>query len=996
MILSRAEAKENLAKLVEKFEKETSSGRINDYNEEATKTAFIQPLLRNVLGWNVSIRDEVSPEEKVSRGRVDYGLKIEGQIKLFIEVKPPRADLDKHIKQAVGYGYNRKGVPFVLLTDFEGLKLFDVTIKPDTRNPLKGLKIDLDWKEYLSEFDKIWLLSKESVLNGELDKLLLKKPKDRLPVDKAILDDLKEWREKLAKDIFKNNPQQFHAEDREKDADYLKEITQRIIDRIMFMRSCEDRKLIHRRSLRDLFEERTETVGTNTMVFLKEEFKHYNIIFDSDLFRPQDWETNLAIDFKVMKDIILDTYNPYQFDVIPLEVLGNMYEQYLGYTIRLTDHQVKYELKPDVRKAGGVYYTPEYIVDYIVKNTVGKLLQELSAKKIKKLRILDPACGSGSFLIRVYEEMLNYYRSQKKKKSKLKKEQEKLDLEHEIAEPLLTIEEKARILQEHIFGVDIDEQAVEVTKLSLMLKMLEGEFGIIPGRSILPMLDKNIRCGNSLISGETLELKKYFGNDWYKVKAFNWKDAFRKIMVEEGGFDVVIGNPPYVRIQTLNEFAPKQVKYFNEKYSAYIVGSYDIYLLFIYTGFNLLRKRGSLGYIVPHKFFQAEMGERIRKYIYQNKLLFKVIDFSTNQIFENATTYTCLLFLTNDVNNKILYKRFNLNDNMENLQNVTFEEMDIEILNEKTWVFSTDLARIILGKIYSQKNKFSEITNKIFKGSSTGNDNVFLLNMVKEQNKYYLLFSKQLNKNIKLEKDLLVPFLYGKDIKRYKKPEDRVILLFPYRYDEKGYKLIPLEDLKREYPLTYEYLKSVKDTLIKRKIPLSNANYYKYSASRSLNEYKTPKIMIPDMLVKNRISYDEKGVFFHGPAIHSVIFSDKVKGQHELFYLAILNSKLFWFFISNTSTALRENAYRLTPEFINPFCFPKINLNNNSQKLIHDKLVALAEVMFDLNKKMQTAKGSRKDQIQRQIEKTDKEIDDLVYKLYGITVKEREIIEGKV
>jgi hypothetical protein len=381
----------------------------------------------------------VSPEEKVSRGRVDYGLKIEGQIKLFIEVKPPKADLDKHIKQAVGYGYNRKGVSFVLLTDFEGLKLFDVTIKPDTRNPLKGLKIDLDWKEYLSKFDKIWLLSKESVINGELDKLLLKKPKDRLPVDKAILDDLKKWREKLAKDIFKNNPQQFHSpppslpprkgEEKGGGADYLKEITQRIIDRIMFMRSCEDRKLVHRRPLKELFEERTETVGTNTMVFLGEEFKHYNIIFDSDLFRPQDWEANLAIDFKVMKDIILDTYNPYQFDVIPLEVLGNIYEQYLGYTIRLTDHQVKYELKPDVRKAGGVYYTPEYIVDYIVKNTVGKLLQELSAKKIKKLRILDPACGSGSFLIRAYEEMLNYYRSQKKKKSKLKKEQEKLDLE---------------------------------------------------------------------------------------------------------------------------------------------------------------------------------------------------------------------------------------------------------------------------------------------------------------------------------------------------------------------------------------------------------------------------------------------------------------------------------------------------------------------------------------------------------------------------------------
>ncbi|MGB3341268.1 MAG: hypothetical protein WBB37_07285, partial [bacterium] len=264
MKLSKEKARENLSNLISKFEKETNAGRINDYNEEATKTGFIQPFLRNVLGWDVSNRDEVSPEEKISRGRVDYGLKAEGQTKLFIEVKPPKADLDKHIKQAVGYGYNRKSVPFVLLTDFEGLKLFDVTIKPDARNLKKGLKLDLEWQEYLDKFDKIWLLSKESVINGELEKLLLIKPKERLPVDKAILDDLKKWREKLAKDIFKNNTQHFHSEDGIKDAEYLKEITQRILDRIMFMRSCEDRNLIHRRSLKELFEERADTVGMNT------------------------------------------------------------------------------------------------------------------------------------------------------------------------------------------------------------------------------------------------------------------------------------------------------------------------------------------------------------------------------------------------------------------------------------------------------------------------------------------------------------------------------------------------------------------------------------------------------------------------------------------------------------------------------------------------------------------------------------------------------------
>jgi len=1075
MELTKQKAKENLAKLITKYQQVVDEDKIQDYHEEATKTAFIQPLLKDVLGWDVNDYNEVSPEERISRGRVDYCLKIDGKPKIFVEAKPLKADLKKHIEQAVSYGYNRKGVPFVLLTDFEELMLFDVTVKPDIRNPNKGRKINLYWKWYEDNFDKLWQLSKESVVNGELDKLLLAKPKDRIPVDKAILVDLEDWRENLAKDIYKNNPHLFQPatdlllrgsettvmqsidgvkrhqqspeiarvrngqrnDNLQRNAEYLKEITQRILDRIIFMRFCEDRQFVHGQTLKELFEDRTEQVGTTTMVFLLPKFKQFDITFDSDLFSHKEWENDLQIDFRVMNKIVLDTYNPYQFDVIPLEVLGNIYEQYLGYTIRLTPQMVKYELKPEVRKAGGVYYTPEYIVDYIVKNTVGKILKERFAgvappkraglSGVRPLRILDPACGSGSFLIRAYEEMLNYYREQKKrlkpqintdvhrlKSSPLTGEekgegvrsschseersdeesQRQLDLKHSDIEIRLSIQEKAEILKNHIFGVDIDEQAVEVTKLSLMLKMLEGEFGIIPGRNILPMLDKNIRCGNSLISGSAIELKKYFGDDYYKVKPFNWEEEFKDIF-KEGGFDVVIGNPPYVRIQTLNEYSPKQVNFFNTNYSSLILGSYDIYVLFINKGYSLLNKNGILGYIVPHKFFQAEMGEKIRDVIYQRKALYKVVDFSTNQIFENATTYTCLFFLTKEKNNKILYKKFNLNEDFQDLKSIKLEEKNIEILNSKTWTFSADITQKILNKIYSQKYKFSDITNKIFKGSSTGNDDIFLLEIVNKNIKFTEVFSKQLNKNVKLENELLVPFLYGEDIKRYTTPVTKILLLFPYKIVNDNHSLIPLLEMEKKYPLTYKYLNSVKDVLFKRKITMNSKDFLKYSAPRSLNCYINSKIMIPDMLVKNRISHDEKGEFFHGPAIHSVIFNEKIGKCSIFYYLAILNSKLFWYFISNTSTALRGNAYRLTPEYLIPFCFPECNMNISTQKKQHDEIVALVDVMLDLNKKIQTAKGNAKDQIQREITKTDNAIDNIVYKLYGITEEEKKIIEYK-
>ena len=762
MELTKDRAKENLSKLIEKFERELESGRAYEYNEEATKISFIQPLLEDVLGWNVRNHDEVSPEEKVSKGRVDYGLKVEGITKVFIEAKPIKADLEKHIEQAVRYGYNKKSVPFVLLTDFEGIKIFDVTVKPDSRNLLKGLKIDLNWNQYLEQFDKLWLLSKDSVIKGELDRLLLIKPKDRLPVDKAILDDLKSWRVTLAKDIFKNNAKLFHSGNREKDANYLKEITQRILDRIIFMRSCEDRSLTYRPPLKEIFEERTEIVGTKTMLFLKEEFRHYNIIFDSDLFRPKEWESNLAIDFKVMRDIVLETYNPYQFDVIPLEVLGNIYEQYLGYTIKLTDHQAKYELKPEVRKAGGIYYTPEYIVDYIVKNTVGKLLQESSARKIKKLRILDPACGSGSFLIRAYEEMLNYYRSQKKNKRKSKEKMRKLEFEYEEVEPLLTIEEKSEILRNHIFGVDIDEQAVEVTKLSLMLKMLEGEYGLIHGRSILPILDRNIRCGNSLISGDVLELKKYFGDEWYEVKPFNWNEEFEKIMVDEGGFDVVIGNPPYITY-SLGRGRVKQadadIEYIAKTYfqsSEYKISSFAI---FYERALQLSNPSGICAFIVPGTILINQTLSKIRYHLLSNAKLLQVLSLKY-KVFPDAEMGDCaILIAQNKISKKYEIELYEYKSENWN-RDVSFDSVSSNVVLSfpdyriYTNSFTYDVLKIGSDERMTELSKIA----KFYNGIKTGNNKRFLTS--------------------KKSSPLHVPVIRGRDFDRYSTVKTSIFVYF--------------------------------------------------------------------------------------------------------------------------------------------------------------------------------------------------------------------------
>jgi len=926
MPLTREKAKENLSGLLIKFQRELAAHKIREYNEEATKTAFIQPLLKDVLGWDVNDRDEVSPEEKISRGRVDYGLKVEGKTKIFVEAKPPRADLSRHIDQAVRYGYNRKGVPFVLLTDFEGIKLFDVTVKPDFRNPLKGLKLELEWGQYLNRFEHLWQLSKESVAAGKLDELLRVKPKDRLPVDRAILEDLKRWREILAKDIFKNNPELFHSGEKEKDADYLKEITQKILDRIIFMRSCEDRALYHGRSLKEIFEERTDAVGTGSMVFLKKEFESYNIFFDSDLFSPREWEAKLAVDFKVMQEIILDTYNPYQFDIIPLEVLGNIYEQYLGYNVRLTEHQVKYELKPEVRKAGGVYYTPEYIVDHIVKNTIGQMLLEVPESKVKKLRILDPACGSGSFLIRAYEEMLRYYQEQKTKKIKPREGEKKLGLPEEKLR--LSIDEKKNILIQHIFGVDIDEQAVEVTKLSLMLKMLDGEHGIPAGRGILPMLDKNIKCGNSLISGNALELHKYFGEDWYRVKPFNWEDEFPHIMKDENGFDAVIGNPPWGAF-----FDEDERGFLSKKYFLISRKTKDSYLYFILRALGLVKKNGFVGMIVPNTWLLVNNAVNFRRELLS--LAVKQIIDHGDGVFKEATVESATLLL----------KKNKSNEKCRAIRIKKGHVISDQMLDKKLWL-DDEFCRIICDVNIDIK----AILLKIDSLCIPFQRNCSICWGIKPYQEGYGhppqtrdVINKRIYHSEKKLGNLWKPLLVGADIDRY-------IRIFG------GNRFIKYGD------------------------------WLMYPSNERL--MIGPKILMRQTSDILRTCYDEKGFYCQNSVF--IVHSNEI---NQLYLMALLNSKLLNFVYKMKNPQIGKVFPEIKPSVIKqlPIRNPRRDPNLNAAK---DRIISLARVMLLLNERIQTAKGAEKDQIQRQIDKTDREIDDLVYKLYEIADGERRIIEG--
>ncbi|MBA3053186.1 MAG: N-6 DNA methylase [Candidatus Omnitrophica bacterium] len=1022
-------APEEIIKLIERFEDNIDAYKSAKYNETQVRQEFINPFFKalgwdvdNVQGWAEAYKDVIH-EDAIKIGGTtkapDYCFRIGGTRKFFLEAKKPSVNIKDDINpsyQLRRYAWSAK-LPLSILTDFEEFAVYDCRFKPVKTDKASTARIlYFNYKDYAAKWEEISsIFSRDAILKGSFDKYIEsgKKKSGTAEVDSAFLKEIESWRENLAKNIAIRNPSLSQRA--------VNFSVQKIIDRIIFLRISEDRGLESAGALREIGD-KNNVYEKLCELFLKADERYNSGIFhfkkEKDIStHPDELTLTIKLDDAPLKSILKNLYypdSPYEFSVLPADILGHVYEQFLGKVIRLTDsHRAVIEEKPEVRKAGGVYYTPTYIVDYIVKNTVGKLLEDKTPAQASKLKILDPACGSGSFLIGAYQYLLNWhlqqYQDVLKKTKKIphitvppkggakSKKPHSAIYQGAGGDWRLTLYEKKRILLNNIYGVDIDDQAVEVTKLSLLLKVLEGESQMhLFHERILPDLGSNIKCGNSLIGPdfyENQQMDLLDEKERYRINVFDWKAEFPEILTGPNpGFDAVIGNPPYIRLQTMQV---PELEYYRQKFISAGQGNYDIYIVFIEKGFMLLRKQGLYGMILPHKCFQADYGQKIRKFISDRKAIYEIVNFSTNQIFEKATTYTCLLFLENCPNNSFRNITYELGSNIKQrlFDRNKFLSVSSDALIPDVWNFYSPEVHSVLKRISKVPMKLKDITLKIFKGSSTGNDKIYLLK-VTETGNVIKCFSQILGREITLELKAVKPFLFGSDIKRYDVLRSNWVLLLPYQLVDDKYQLIPPKQLQELYPLAYEYLLAVKDILIKRKIITSSSDFYKYSAARSLNEYSNPRILVPDILVKNRINIDLQGAFFHGPAIHSIIFNSKVREHNELYFLGVFNSKIFWFFITHTSTALQGNAFRLTPNYISKFPIRVIDFNNSLDVARHNKIVELVTHMLELHKQLAETKTSPdKTVIQRQIDATDHQIDQLVYDLYDLTPVEIKIIE---
>jgi type I restriction-modification system DNA methylase subunit len=996
---NKQSAKDKIESLVTRFEDQYESYKHSEYNETLTRRDFIDPFFK-ALGWDMDNEAgyaeayrEVIHEDKVKVSGAtkapDYSFRLGGGKRLFfVEAKKPSVSVKDDIHPAYQvrrYGWSAK-MPISIITDFEEFSIYDSTKKPKPEDKAAVARIKyLSFRDYIKEFDFIWdTFSKEQVLKGSFDKFLQSDThkKGTATVDKDFLESLDRWRTYLAVNISWNN--------RTLDEDEINFVVQQTIDRIIFLRIAEDRSVEPYGTLKHAVKQ------GNLYQNLFELFQRADEKYNSGLFdlKKDKISRNVVIENKIIRTIINELYYPecpYEFSVLSVEILGSAYEQFLGKVIRITPaHHAKIEEKPEVRKAGGVYYTPQYIVDYIVKNTVGKLIEGKTPKEISKIKILDPACGSGSFLIGAFQYLLDYhkdYYSENGKPSKGKKDNPLTPDGH------LTTAEKKRILLNNIYGVDLDANAVEVTKLSLLLKCLEGETEAsikqqlsIWNERVLPTLDNNIKDGNSLIDLDFYDNQLDFGEE-RKSKPFNWNNSF-PIVIEDGGFDAIIGNPPYIRIQSLVEFNPSQGPYFNHRFKSASKGNYDIYVIFIERSLELVKSTGLIGFILPHKFFTAQYGESIREILSSKNLIDQIVHFGHQQVFTNATTYTCILILSKKRSTDTfdLAKIKDINEWIHT-SHKNFAPISINTLKTKSWNFVSEEGQELFEKLNSIPTKLENVTERIFQGLKTSADKIFIVRKLNENKNYFEIFCPQNESNYTVEKDLFHPLIKGGDSRGYILNKTDLLILFPYSNSC----LISESDLQERYPLTFNYLKDHKSYLENRENgKMKTQKWHGYVYPKALDVISTPKIFTPDIAPNASYSIDKTGeIFFTGGV--SGGYGIKVRNDISPNYLiGLLNSKLLDWYLKQISTQMRGGWYSFESKYIKNI---PIILADNKTKTEIEQLV---DQLIKLNhEKDQSALPTRLDQLKSKIHYLGGKLNEFVYAIYGLKQSEIELIERK-
>ena len=958
MSKSFEQGKDEVVRLCRYFATNAQAFLAPGVKEAHVRQSLIDPFFE-ALGWDVRNTAmaapqyrEVIPEDSLDveghQKAPDYTFRVGPLPKFYAEAKKCGVNINADpgpAYQLRRYGWSAK-VAVSILTDFQELGVYDCTSRPHPSDKASHARIQyFHFEEYPGRWRELWdVFSREAVWSGAFDQYTASKRKrGTSEVDVEFLKEIEGWRDALARNIALRN--------KNLSPDDLNTAVQMTIDRVVFLRMAEDRGIepfeqllklcerpdVYPRFIRDLCRRADEKYNSGLFHFKKET----DIDEAPDLITPR-----LTIDDKVFKPILQSLYftygSPYHFGVLPVEILGTVYERFLGKVIRLTaGHQAKIEEKPEVRKAGGVYYTPSYIVDYIVKNTVGKQIEgkspaQLAGGKGKPpFRVLDMACGSGSFLLGAYQCLLDHclkwYIEHKPAAHK-----QAVFQDARRGEWRLSIQEKKRILTTHIFGVDIDPQAVEVSKLSLLLKALEGEDDASLSRQLalfhdraLPNLSDNIKCGNSLIGPDyftgkllpdTAEIKR--------VNPFDWKQGFPYAM-NAGGFDCVIGNPPYGQLFSgeEREHIGRKLRLFGEIPDAYVA--------FLEQAQMLLADHGRFGYIIPSAWLGGPAYREFRKYVLEHTI--ETVISLPFDVFPDAYIDTVLITTLKSkprARNFVIAFEY---PKKERISSIETDRLPVSKVAQDSWRDGIDQKFVMNADVLSLLNRLN-------------------CTCPRRLTDYF-----EMKRGVLFDRELLTKTKTSEQAHQYFEGD-----VYRYSINYKAPCWVEYGSRMREYPRDFRWFE--RERILLRRL---------------VNRRR--RLMAS--LIDRRVITNKN--------LYTLLARDDINPRY---LLSILNSRLISrLYLSQVSQATKDDFPQVTIKDILALPCPALEFSDLSFKSLHDRIVSLVDSMLTLHKQLAAAKSeAQKGIIHRQIDATDREIDRLVYELYGLTEEEIAIVEEGV
>lgn len=974
-------------KLIEKYNADRKYYLTNKYNETLLRSDFLDPFFE-LLGWDIknnagkpTNEREVILEEALKENasehskKPDYTFRLFSERKFFLEAKKPCVAIESNndsAKQVRRYGFTAK-LKISVLSNFEYLIIYDTSVKVDKDDTFqKALIKKYHYTEYESKFEEIKkLLGKDAVYSGafETEWKEIETKINQYSIDNLFLNQINEWRKVLGAEIYKHEPKI--------DEQQLNDVVQSYLNRVLFLRVCEDRNLEDYQTL-------LKFANANDFKALIKKFeqadKRYNSGLFDQLLKDKIVENVSSVFWTIIKQLYYPE-SPYSFSVFSSDILGSIYEIFLSEKLAIENKAIALVKKPE-NIDRDIITTPTFIISDILRNTVLVKCQGKTDKEILKLKFADISCGSGAFLLELFQLLndilIDYY---------LKNDKSKL-IQTNLDTYKLPFKIKRELLLNCIFGVDKDYNAVEATKFGLLLKLLEGEDvnSTNATKPVLPDLSQNIFFGNSLLNPKQVTNKK----DQVIINPFD----FSKLR-----FDVIVGNPPYMKSEDMKNITPLELPLYKSNYtSAY--KQFDKYFLFVEQGMDLLTAEGILGYIIPSKFTKVGAGKKLREELSTKGYLHSIVSFGANQVFADKTTYTCLLIL-----NKKPQKTFQYAE-VKSLKSwkvrepnaVKYATKNTNQLDNEIWVLVPPDLTNAYTKISSQSIKLVDLVGEdnIFNGIQTSANEIYIFIPTKEDAKHYYFTKKDID--YKIEKAITKPYFQtssGEDnLNTYRtfKPNARVI--YPYENTKKGVEIITLTTIQKKYPLAFDYFQKHKAILNnpKRDIkpePATKNEWHRFGRQQGLNILgKKEKIILGVLSSGDKYAIDNYGTLFTsgGTAGYCAItLPDNF--DYSIYYIqAILNSKYVEWFVILTGEIFRGSYFARGTKVLNNLPIRKIDFANAKDKALHDKIVELQKELIKIQDEIDANIGNKRalTPLQSQFSREKIALEKLLAKLYDL------------